>query len=389
MKILFIVPYLPSILRVRPFQLIQYLSKKHEITVVSLIQPAWTSKFLDDLKPFCKDIYAIDLKRSTCIVNSLQALPSRKPMSIAYFSSSEMESQVSQLMRESKFDLIHTEHIRAAPYAVEYRGLPKLFDAVDSLALAYERGWRNRFGGLINRVVAFEEWLKYRTYEPKMIRIFDKVIVSSPSDQKYLSIEPGPAVEVIPNGVDRNYFYWYDQARESNSIVFVGQMGYYVNVDSVLNFYNSAFREIQKQIPDLHFSIVGADPKKSIRKLAKDPAVEVTGYVNDIRPYITKAAVFICPMVCGSGIQNKMLHAMAMGTPVVTSSIAIQALQVKDGEHLLVADEPQKFANAVISMMTNKNLRQKIVANAREYIQENHNWDIIGRKLEAVYGKML
>ena len=389
MKILFIAPYLPSTLRVRPYRLIQYLSKKHEITFVGLIQPAWTSQFLNDLKPFCREIYPIDLNRPTCIRNSLLAVPSRKPMSVAYFSSRKMESLIRRLVTESKFDLIHTEHIRAAPYAVDLKGLPRLFDSVDSLALAYERGWRNRRGSITNRIIAYEEWLKMRSFEPKIVRAFDQVIVSSPVDKKMLCSDSGPAVEVISNGVDLDYFNWDGREKDKNSIVFVGAMNYYVNVDSVLHFYNYIFANVKKKNPQVRFSIVGADPKKTILNLTRDQSVEVTGYVPDIRPYISRATVFVCPMVGGSGIQNKLLQAMAMGTPVVTSSIAIQSLDVIDGEHLLVADEPQKFAEAVISLLNDKNLQNKLSANARKYVEEHHDWNTSGLKLEAVYQRIL
>jgi polysaccharide biosynthesis protein PslH len=309
-------------------------------------------------------------------------------MSVAYFSSNNMESQILRLISESNFDLIHTEHIRAAPYTAAIDGLPKLFDSVDSLALAYERGWRNRHGNLLNRAVAFEEWLKMRIYEPKMVSAFDQVIVSSPVDQRFLSSTNGPVAEVISNGVDLENFNPDGRGRDENSIVFVGQMSYYVNVDSILHFYNHAFPLIQKQNPNVRFSIVGTDPKKSIRNLANNPAVEVTGYVPDIQPYVTRASVFICPMICGSGIQNKLLYAMAMGTPVVTTSIAVQALQVIDGEHLLVADDPQQFADAVTSLLKNKDLQKHLSQNARNYVQEHHNWSSSGQKLEAAYSRM-
>jgi polysaccharide biosynthesis protein PslH len=389
MKILFIAPYLPSTLRIRPYRLIQYLSKRHEITFVGLVQPAWTSQFLNDLKPFCKDIYPIELNRPSCIGNSLLAVPSRKPMSVAYFSSKKMESLILRLVEESKFDLIHTEHIRAAPYTVGIKGLPKLFDSVDSLALAYERGWRNRHGSLINRIVAYEEWLKMRNFEPKMARAFDQVIISSPVDQKLLSSDSGPTVEVISNGVDLDYFKLDDREKDENSIVFVGAMNYYVNVESVLHFYNYVFANVKKLNPQVRFSVVGADPKKPIRNLARDNSVEVTGYVTDIRPYISRASVFVCPMVGGSGIQNKLLQAMSMGTPVVTTSIAIQSLSVKDGEHLLVADEPQQFAEAVTTLLNNKNLQKILSENARKYVEEHHDWETTGLKLEALYRKIL
>ena len=389
MKILYITPYIPSSLRVRPYRLIQYLSQKHEITVVGIVQPAWTSQFLDDLRPLCKEVYAIKLNRYSCLVNSLFALPSRKPMSVAYFSSSQMKSLVERLVQEEDFDLIHTEFIRAAPYSADLIGIPKLFDSVDSLTLAYERGWRNRGGSIYNRIIALEEWIKMHRYEPNMIRSFDRVIVSSPIDQEYLSSASGQIVDVIPNGVDYNYFKYDDRERDVNSIIFVGQMNYYANVDSILHFCHYTFPIIQKLCPEVRLSIVGVNPKKTIRKLTRNPAIEVTGYVPDFRSYVTRAAVFVCPLLFGSGIQNKLLQSMAMGTPIATTSIATQAIQVKDGEHLLIADEPQQFAEAVASLIKNKNLREQLSVNARDYILEHHDWASIGHKLEAIYESML
>lgn len=387
MKILFVVPYAP--VRLRTYELIRYLSLNHEISVACIMQSAWLLQHMDKIKPFCKEVYTINLNRYSCFLRSLVAMPSSKPMSVAYFTSSRMTSLIERLVQGSEFDLIHTEFIRAASYTAGINGIPKLFDSVDSLALAYERGWRNRHGSVPSRILALEEWIKMRRYEPEMIRSFDRVIVTSPVDQKFLASASGPAVDVIPNGVDYDYFYWDGQERDENSLVFVGGMNYYVNVDSILHFYRVTFPLIQKQQPDVRFSIVGAEPKQSIRNLAKNPAVEVTGFVPDIRPYLARSAVFLCPLLCGSGIQNKLLQAMAMGTPVVTTSIAIQALQVKDGEHVLVADEPQQFAEAVACLMTDKNLRKRLSINARNYIQEHHDWRSIGQKLEAVYETLL
>jgi len=389
MKILFIAPYLPSSLRIRPYRLIRHLSKNHKITFVGIVQPAWTSCFIEDLQALCEEVYPIDLNRYTSIFKSLLAIPSRSPMSVSYFSSSKMKSLVANLVRESNFDLIHTEFIRAAPYTINIDGKPKLFDAVDSLTLAYERGWRNPYSGLLNRIVAYEEWVKMRNFEPKMVGSFDRVIVSSPIDQQYLSSRIGPTVDVIQNGVDQEYYFEEKNNRDKNLLVFIGQMNYYVNVDSVLYFCNHIFPAIQKQKPGVKLAIVGADPKKSIHALTKNTAIEVTGYVTDIRPYLSRASVFVCPMVSGSGIQNKLLHSMAMGTPVVTTSLAIQALQVKDKEHVIVADDPQKFADAVCMLLADNNLQKQISSNALEYVQMHHNWNSIGQRLEEIYFSMV
>jgi sugar transferase (PEP-CTERM/EpsH1 system associated) len=387
MKILFVTPYIPT--RPRPYELIRYLSRNHEITVVCIAQPTWASRNLDELIPFCKNIHSFDLKPSSCLMRSLAAIPSRKPMSVAYFESTRMKGLLKQLVQGTDFDLIHTEFIRAAPYTADILGIPKLFDAVDSLVLAYERGWRNRGGSITNRFIALEEWIKMRWYEPKMIRSFDRVIVSSPADKKYLTLDSGPTVDIIPNGVDNVYFNYNAQDRDENSIVFVGQMNYYVNADSILYFSQVIFPKIQKQLPKIHLSIVGANPQKSIQELAINPAIEVTGYVPDLRPYVTTAAVFVCPLLAGSGIQNKLLQAMAMGTPIVTTSVSTQALKVKDHTHLVIADDPQQFADEVVSLIANKKFRAELSVNARNYILEYHDWEKIGRKLEIIYDSLL
>lgn len=387
MNILFVTPYIP--IRQRPYELLRFLSQNHEITVACIAEPNTNSRNLDELRPYCKEIHTIDLNRYACIAQSLAALPSKKPMSVAYFASKRMKSMVEHLVQGSNFDIVHTEFIRAAPYSADVKGIPKLFDSVDSLALAYERGWRNRGGSISNRIIAFEEWIKMRQYEPDMIRSFDRVIVSSPVDQRFLTSANGPAVDIIPNGVDYKYFHYDDRERDLNSIVFVGQMNYYVNVDSILHFCRHTYPIIQKQRPEVRFSIVGVNPRKSIRNLAKNPAIEVTGFVPDLRPYVTRAAVFVCPLLAGSGIQNKLLQAMALGTPIVTTSIATQALKVKDGEHLLIADEPQQFADRVAALITDINLQKRLSVNARSYVEENHDWSSIGKKLESIYGNML
>lgn len=387
LKILFVTPYTP--IRVRPYELIRYLSRNHEITVVYIVYPTWTARFLNDVKTFCKQVHAVNLNRNLCLVNSLAALPSKKPMSVAYFASNRMKIIIERLVQDYDFDIIHTEFIRAAPFTADLQGIPKVFDSVDCLTLAYERGWRNTNISIFNRIVSLEEWIKMRTYEPKMLRSFNRILVSSPIDRKFLASESSPPVEIIQNGIDSDYFQYKDQDRDINHIVFVGQMNYYVNVDSILHFCDVIFPKIQKQLPDVRFSIVGMDPKQSVRNLSKNPAIEVTGFVPDIRPYLSRAAVFVCPLIAGSGIQNKLLQAMAIGTPIVTTSIATQAMQVKDGVHLLVADEPQQFAEAVVSFLTNINLRKRLSENAKNYIQEYHDWEAIGKKLDAIYESLL
>jgi polysaccharide biosynthesis protein PslH len=389
LRILFVAPHIPTPIRLRPFQFIRHLSKKHQITVACIIQPKWSVKYVDYLSPLVEDICLVRLNRVVSALKSLAALPTPKPLSVAYFESTEIQDLIRKLVSGARYDLIHTEFIRAASYTSEMKGIPKLFDSVDSICLAYERGWRNRHSSWRNRIIAYEEWIKMRFYEPNVIRKYDRVIVSSSIDQQYLQAPNGTRVEVVTNGVDFHKLKFWDGERDDKELLFVGGMNYYVNVDSMLFFYHHILPIIRQSHPGVHLTIVGVDPHTSIRKLAKDPGITVTGYVPDLWPYLSRATVFICPLLSGSGIQNKLLEAFSVGTPVVSTSIASQALRVQNGEDLLIADNPMEFARSVSTLLSSIKLQQKLSVNGRRYVEQNHDWEIIGQQLEDIYYSIL
>jgi glycosyltransferase involved in cell wall biosynthesis len=384
LKILFVTPYVPTA-RLRPHYFIKQIANKgHSITVVCLVQPNWEFRFIDDLYPLCEAAYPVFPNLLNQYFQGIISLPSRIPFSVAFSSSYELNTLLQQILRKGKFDLIHTEFIRAAQYTAQINVIPKLFDAVDSLTLAYDRALKNRYTRFAHRVLAFEEWLKLRYYEPRMLQHFDRAIVSSPADQVYLTGNV-TNVDVVPNGVDLEYFHWYDCDIEVKSLVFLGKMNYYVNIDSIFYFKKYIYPLIKAKQPKVSLSIVGWNPTKSILSLARDSSVIIIGGVPDVRPYLARATVAIAPMISGSGIQNKILQAMAVGTPVVSTSLACQALQVINGEHLIIADTPQDFADAVTNLLNDKKLQKKLSINARRYVVEFHNWEIIGHQLEDIY----
>lgn len=385
MRILFVTPYVPASVRSRPYGFIKQLSKKHSVTVVCLGQPAWETNYLHEIQSICEAVYLVHPNRITSYARAFLSIPSGVPLSVTYSASPDMHHTVNRLMEESQYDLIHTDFIRAGQFTSQIQGTPKIYDAVDCLTLAYYRAFQNEHTLLLHRALAYFEWLKIRNYEPKLLRSFDHAIISSPADKEYLA-NNGTAIDVVPNGVDLDYFHWNsDEPGREDSLIFLGKMNYYVNVDSILYFCRYIYPIIKSKREHIKLSIVGWNPTKKIYELTKDPSIQVTGAVPDIRPYLARATVIIAPMISGSGILNKILQALAVGTPVVATSIACQALQVKDGEHLLVADEPEEYADAVIRLLMDNNLRKKISFNARQYVEQHHNWQQIGDRLEQIY----
>lgn len=385
MRILFVTPYVPSVVRVRPFAFIRELAAQgHQVTLACLVQPASEASYLSEVQPYCTQVYPVFLEKLSIAHHLLSSLPGREPLSVAYCRSAEFDRLVKDLAEKGDYDLVHTEFVRAAPATLKLTGYPRIFDAVDSLTLAYRRSMQAAMVPAKQRMVSIIEWLKMRSYEPWVFKQYERVLVSSPIDRSVMAQSTRP-VEVIPNGVDVDYFAYDPRPSSSHTLVFVGKMSYYVNVASVLWFYHEVLPRIRRECPDVCFQIVGRNPVKAVRQLAADPGVVVTGTVEDIRPYLAQAAIAVCPMVSGSGIQNKVLEAMAVGTPCVITSLAVQALQAKDGEEVSVADSPEGFAASVLELLEQPERRANLSEMGREYVNRHHRWSQIGLQLEECY----
>ena len=388
MRILFVTPYVPSKVRIRPYAFIRELARRgHQVTLVCLVQPSWEAQYLPDVTPFCEAVHPVFLSRFEPLLRTMFSLPTRTPLSVAYCRSDQLDQLTRHLVQHGHYDVIHTEFLRVAPATVRLNGSPKVYDAVDSLVLTYRRSLSAAHVSPPQRVIALIEWLKLRRFEPSILEHYDQLLVSSPADQRAMEPANSP-VMVIPNGVYLDYFTYQDQEREPETIMFLGKMSYYVNVSSVLWFYRHVLPLIRLRRPGVKFQIVGRNPAPKIAALARDPNIEVTGTVPDVRPYLARATVTVCPMVSGAGIQNKMLESMAVGTPCVSTGLACQALGAKPDQDVMVADSAEAFAASVLELLDNPELRRSLSVNARQYVETYHAWDQIGETLNGVYNNL-
>jgi glycosyltransferase involved in cell wall biosynthesis len=193
-------------------------------------------------------------------------------------------------------------------------------------------------------------------------------------------------ISVLPNGVDLDYFRPNPEIqRDAETLVFSGKMSYHANVSMVKYLVTEIMPRIWKVRPTARLIIVGKDPSSAIREFEKNPLVTVTGTVDDIRPYLWRATVSVVPLLYGAGIQNKILEAMATGTPVVTTSRTLSALEVQPGKEILVAETAEDFSSAVLKLIENKDLRNEIGNAGLTYVQKNHAWKNIASRLVDVY----
>jgi len=394
LRILFICPYIPSLIRVRPYNLIQYLARRgNKITLLALVPPNEETTSLDTLKTWCQQVKTIDLPRQQTLLNALQAIPSRTPLQAAYSRSTPMSDLIQQTLAQETFDVVHIEHLRGAELSHTVNGLPIVFDSVDSITLLFE--WVSHSGPTWrSRLLARLDLARTRHYEGQLLHRYQRVLITSPKDRQALlqissATDADRRLVVLPNGVDLDYFNPMEIERDPATIIFTGKMSYHANVAAALDLAQQVMPTIWQQLPEAKLVIAGKDPTPELLALTSDTRISVTGTVPDLRPYLAQATVAVLPMRYGVGIQNKVLEAMAMGTPVITTSQTLEALQTTVEQDILAGDTPQAIAQAAIKLLTDAELRQKIGQGGRQYVETYHDWQTAAKNLEAVYREVI
>ena len=389
MRILFVTPYVPSPVRVRPYQLIRALSGEgHQVHLVALQPPedAWASA--DALEASGVSVDVFPLPRARTLWNGLAVLPRRLPFQAAYSHHPTVERHIEQVATHGAFDVVHVEHLRGAVLARRITTLPRVFDAVDSISLLFRQAARQAPGRL-QRLMAAADLRRTRRFEARAPFEFDRTIVTSPADRAEFVRLAGPAAErsvtVVPNGVDVTYFRPSGQGRDSTTVLFTGKMSYHANAAAALFLARRVMPEVWRTYPAARLAIVGKGPSSDLLALASDPRVEVTGYLEDIRPWFARATVAAAPMLYGAGIQNKVNEAMASGVPVVATSRTGDALAAEAGRHFLVGDSTDQIASQILRVLGDKELAAALGAAGRHYVEQRHDWQQIARHLAGLY----
>lgn len=398
MKILFIVPYVPTLVRVRPYNLIKYLSSLgHDVNVLAISSDISDKDAVEYLKECGCKVDVIRLTKFRSFRNCISAFLRSEPLQASYCWHPEFAQNAWNLVNSHSnkpgFDIVHVEHLRGVRYALHLKSLgvdiPILWDSVDCISLLF-RQTIPKSARLFNRLIAKVELPRTERFEAFATKQVDRTIVTSILDRSALlsltNSKKPKQIDILPNGVDLDYFKPDPAVRiEPDTLIVSGKMSYHANISMVSNLVNNIMPLIWDHRPKTQLCIVGKDPPRLVNKLADHENIQVTGTVMDIRPYIQKAMVALAPLTYGAGIQNKVLEAMACGTPVVASSKAIAAIDVVKGRDILVADDPQEYAKLVIRVLEDSEYRYKISEFGRSYVVQFHDWERIVQRLVKIY----
>ena len=286
------------------------------------------------------------------------------------------------LVQTGPWDVIHVRQLPMAGYLPPARTgrLVELIDA-ETLAASRATGTRARVRGVVARAL-----------ERRAAASADIVTVVSPVDAEAIRrVAPGTRVEVVVNGVDTDQFapgVLGDIAVEPDTIVFSGAMSFTPNVEAVMWFSRAVMPLLLARRPGVRFRIVGRDPSAAVQVLAEDPAIEVTGFVEDVRPWLAGSAVVVAPMVSGSGVKNKLLEAMSIGRPIVTTSLGVESLDVEPGRDLLVADDPAATAEILDRLLGDPELQARLGSAARDRVVARYSWDACAARYDELYADL-
>ncbi len=395
MRILFVVPYVPSPIRVRSYQLIKALSLNHEISLVALLCDEYERYMVKDVARYCVSVDLVPLSEWRAYLHCVWALPTALPLRVAYYQSSLLVQRLIDVVHKRKIEIVHGELIKVVPALKMLQAqvrLPVIYDSVDCIS-SYVQQQHTFALNFVQRAFLSSELRKLRSYEPCAARGFNRVIITSEHDRAQLRAlmaahggeEGGDHVQVVPNGVDTSYFRPVWEAREADTLVFCAKMDYYPNAQSMVVFCRDVLPLIWVQRPQARLTIVGNNPPPEIKALAEDRRITVTGYVPDIRSYLGCAAVALAPLLVAAGMQNKVLEALAMATPMVATPASCRALQVQDGVHLLVAEGPALFARSVVRLLEDRSLAEQLQRAGRAYVEAHHSWQQSADLLCSIY----
>ena len=369
---------------IRPFNMIKHLAQTHEVVVCSLTRSVQQTQDAQGIAPFCNEFHIGQVDDRVQTLRMIATLPTPFPASASYFHSNKLARDIERVLAEQKIDLIFVHCSSVAHYVEHVKGIPKILDFGDMdsqkwLEYAQHKSFPRSLG-------YWWEGTRMRAEEKRLARRFDFcTAITRAERQTMIDYGMTTPTDWFPNGVDNSFFAPIDDVvYDRDTIVFIGRMDYFPNQQCMLDFCAEVMPLLRERRPAIKLQIVGAEPSPAIRQLGELPGVTVTGTVPDVRPYVTQAALTVAPLRIARGTQNQILEAMAMGTPVVCSSVAAGGDDAVPGEHIVTADTPETLCNAILHILDTPDERARLAQAGRARVLSNHAWPSSMKRLDAI-----
>lgn len=415
-KVLFLTQVLPypvhSGAKIRAYYVLRQLARQHEVTLLSFVRADDTPEALKHLEDICEAVYTAPMQRSLLrnLRAGVKAVFTGQSVTIVRDEIPEMHRAIQCVLAEQSFDVIHADQTSMAQYALYAQYLnaktfnrpyiPLVLDAHNALYRIPERMARHESNPL-------KRWLYQREarvlarYEVETYDLFDHVVFVTGVDQEEIlqrtlnartavPSHPHPTTSVIPICVDTDDKPLVARRARPLAVTHLGTMFWPPNVEGVLWFAREVFPRVLAEIPETRFVIVGKDPPQEVQDLMLQVRnVQVMGYVPDPEPYLAETAVFIVPLRAGGGMRVKIIDAWSWGLPIVSTSIGAEGTAVEEGENILIGDTPEALAEAVVRVLKEPALGERLRSQGRAWVEEHYHWRNVYPAWEDIYARLI
>ncbi len=387
---------------IRNYNLLVRLARHADVDLVTLVDPAQPPPEQTPIRDLCRHVWTRPAPARGAWQRLITLLASPLPDLALRLRDPALADLVVSLAGRERYDILLVEGLEVAPYAEVFlrhaAERPRVvYDAHNAEYILQKRAFLTDLGSPLRwhaALYSLVQWGKLRRYEAAFCRLVDHVVAVSPADGENLrGLGVTTPMTVVPNAVDIDYYDAYQAngpeeiAMSPCSLVFTGKMDFRPNVDAVVWFMDQVWPRVRQAVPEAQFFIVGRSPHRRLFSRGDTPGVFITGEVPDVRPYLHHAQVYVAPLRVGGGTRLKLLEAMAMRRAIVSTTVGAEGYPVQAGEHLLLADTPEAFADAVVTLLQDEDLRRRLGDAAREFVTRHYDWDaVFPRFLDALLG---
>jgi sugar transferase (PEP-CTERM/EpsH1 system associated) len=379
--------------KLRDYHCAKALGQIAELTYVHFLDPGANPPSSTDM-PFCRAIVSVKKPPTYTAWNLVRGLVGRWPLPILNYFSQEMATVLKNLRAKENFDIVHFDSMHMASYETlsVNSGDPHVRSVYDWHNIESEsmKRYSVEVKSVAKRFYANSTVPRLQKLETALLQnAFAHIVCSKREEMELKSRMPGAKVATVPNGVDTAFFARpsVDLRWPPKSIIFVGAMNYYPNIDAALWFARDVWPRLRSLFPECRLTLVGSDPAPVVLALRDTEGIEVTGTVQDVRPFYHHADIALAPLRMGGGTRLKILEAMAAGVPVISTSVGAEGLAVESGRNILIADEtnPESWVRAILSLRESERLRTELVVSAMQLVRDRYDWAVIGKSLCDTY----
>jgi len=376
--------------KLRTWHLMRHLARRHEITYLAFREPEQPAANVEGMKEVASRVETITRSEPTkgtlrFYADAALHLLDPLPYAVGKYRSAEYRRRLARLLDKERFDLIVCDFLFPAVNLPKRLPCPAVMFTHNVESEIWRRHAETK-SDAIGRLLYGAQYRRMLRYERRMLARFDGILAVSDADRDtFARLYPGAIAQpahVVPTGVDTEYFAPSAGSQQPARLIFTGSMDWLPNEDAMIYFCRDVLPAIRAEVPDVALTIVGRTPTPAVKKLAEERGVTVTGRVDDVRPFMRDASVYIVPLRIGGGTRLKIFEAMAMGKAVVSTTIGAEGLPVTDGEHVLLADDPATFARAVVHLIRDTGHRTRIEAAARALVLARYDWSAVAGELE-------